>query len=424
MPLTEIFTADIWAAQPAALEAFLQMLLHPVTPGAERAQPIQAALPSSAGGDDRPAGYVLQDGVAVIEIRGMILRRSGGVSFGPFSIRWTGQDGIRAAVEKAVADPQARAVLLSFDSPGGIAQGAMELASQIAALREKKPLYAYADGLCASAAYLWAASSGRVYAPASASVGSIGVLSSHVDRSAMNATNGIRVTYITGGTWKAAGNPDNPLSASDQAYLQERVNQLHVMFRNSVAAYMPVDAANPQLWGDGQVFLAEKALELGLICGIVTDRDELIARINKEIHMDKAELSQKHPELLAQIQAEARAEAEKTLAEAHKSQLECVALNTAALVSAVAGKDAAEKVAKLAASGITVAQLEVIALLAAQPAPATEAKNNPVGAEAEGRAEILAALRGATTGPLDAQPAPKGGDPIKAMVDRISAVGA
>ena len=35
------------------------------------------------------------------------------------------------------------------------------------------------------------------------------------------------------------------------------------MFRADVAAHMPVDASAPETWGDGQVFLASRAHELG-----------------------------------------------------------------------------------------------------------------------------------------------------------------
>ena len=447
MPLSDFFTPGAWAIQPQALDPFFQTLLRAVTPGTEHAppseQPLAAAV--SASGDDRLVGYALQDGIAVIDIRGVIARRGGRVSLWGMTFTWQGQDTIRADIASAMKDPDVRAVLLSFDSPGGVAAGVKELADFIAA-QTGKPIYAYADGLCASAAYWLAAATGHVYAPITAQVGSIGVLSTHVDRSAANAAWGIRVTYITGGTWKAAGNPDAPLSASDQAYMQEIVSKLHEVFRAGVAACMPVDAADAKAWGDGQVFLADTALELGLLTGIVTDRDELIALINKELHMDKDELAKKHPELLAQIQAEARAEAEKALQAASSEY----AVNMRAMIVAVAGEDAAVKVASLADAGFTAKQIRALGALLA-PAPATmpgEASSPGAGlslkgadapdrvaqgsaasgaaadTESEGRKEILALLRNATPAPVNTSVAPKGGDAVKAAIDQISAVSA
>ena len=424
MPLSELLTTDLWAVTPQALEVFLQNLLRATLPGADQAQPLSQCAESRVslppGGDrlaERP--YALQDGVAIIPIHGVVSRRGGKISWGGFSITWVGQDSIRDAVATAAADPQVRAILLSFDSPGGVTQGTKELADYISA--QAKPIYAYADGTCASAAYWWAAATGRVYAPASALVGSIGVILAHIDRSAMNAAWGIKITFITGGTWKATGNPDTSLSEADKAYLQERISAMHEMFRSSIASFMPVDAKAPELWGDGQIFLAEKALELGLLRGIVTDRDDLIARINKEINMDKAELGQKHPELLAQIQSETRAEVEKTLSAAHAAELEAITTNTAALVTAVAGKEISEKVTKLAASGVTAAQLEAIAPLLSAPAQDDAGAGDK---KSDSRAEILSALKSLTPPPINVQvPAQsKTDDPIMAAVARISAI--
>jgi signal peptide peptidase SppA len=364
------------------------------------------------------------EGIAFINVRGVIARRGGSVSFFGMTFSWEGQDTIRAAIAMAMQDPDVKAVLLSFDSPGGTAAGVKELADFIAA-QTAKPVYAYADGLCASAAYWLATATGRVYAPLTAEVGSIGVIAAHVDRSAANAARGIRVTYITGGAYKAAGNPDSPLSASDQSYLQEIVSKLHAVFRDDVAAHMPVDAADPKAWGDGQIFLADTALELGLLTGIVTDMDELLVLIKKEIHMDKEELAKKHPELLARIQAEARAEAETAMKAEHEKALAATAVSTAALVKAVVGDEAAAKVSALAEAGFTAAQIEVLGGLIAPafglivPAPQAAPEANT---ESEGRKEMLELLRKASPAPVNTSVAPRGGDAVQAAIDQISAV--
>ncbi|MDR0477667.1 MAG: S49 family peptidase [Desulfobulbaceae bacterium] len=424
MPLPDFFSPAAWAILPSALEPFLETMLRAASPGADQAQPVpaQSAALRSASSDGQPASYTLHDDVAVIDAQGVIHRKGGSISFWGMTFSWNGQDTIRAAILAAMADPAVKAVLLSFDSPGGVAAGTKELADFIAT-QDAKPIYAYADGLCASAAYWLAAATGRVFAPQTATVGSIGVIAAHVDRSGLNAAIGIRVTYMTAGTWKAAGNPDSPLSAADQAYFQETLATLHEVFRSDVAARMAVDAADPKAWGDGQCFLAGKALELGLVSGIVTDRAELIARIHKEIHMDKTELAEKHPELLAQIQAETeartRAETEATLKAAFEQQMNDASANTMALVMAVAGKEAAEKVNALAASGVTAAQLEAIAPLLAAPA-----SNNAGTGAGEGgiRADILAALRGATPGPVNTLATPQKNDRIQAAIDQIAAM--
>lgn len=435
MLLNDFFASAPWAITPDAMESLSQFLFNATTPGAEQEQ---AAMPSSASGNDRPArAYAVQDGVAIIDVQGVIHRTSGSLSFFGMHFSWEGQDTIRAAITEAMQDVEVSAILLSFNSPGGVVAGIKELNGFIAAQTDK-PIYSYADSLCASAAYWLASATGRVYAPATAQVGSIGVISVHCDRSAVNAARGLRYTYLTGGKWKATGNPDNPLSREDQAHLQTTITQLHEIFRSDVAAHMGVDAADPTAWGDGQVFLADTALELGLISGIVTDRDALVARINKETRMDKEQLAKAHPELLAQIQAEARAEGK---AEAEQTHLDALAKATSTMqiaVGMIAGDEVASYVKTVIAAGVTAEQLQLMAPMLkgagftkADAAAATQAAAGQPDAQtpeaketaSDSRADVLAALRGATPAPVNTSVTPQGGDAVQAAIDQISSVG-
>ena len=113
-------------------------------------------------------GYELVGGVVVIPVSGAIVREQGWYG--------TGQDAVSSALKAALADPSARAILLDINSPGGVVAGTKELADAIAEARTKKRCAAYANGLCASAAYWLASATGTVYAPLTATVGSIGVI--------------------------------------------------------------------------------------------------------------------------------------------------------------------------------------------------------------------------------------------------------
>jgi ClpP class serine protease len=123
MHLSDFFTPGAWAILPHALEAFFQSLLGGITPGSEHGPVPQAA--SSASGDGPPSGYLYAqvEGIAFINVRGVIARRGGSVSFFGMTFSWEGQDTIRAAIAMAMQDPGVKAVLLSFDSPGGTAAG-------------------------------------------------------------------------------------------------------------------------------------------------------------------------------------------------------------------------------------------------------------------------------------------------------------
>lgn len=433
MPAPSLSTARLWAILPDALSPLFRALAdvhaHQAQEGqgGQRQAALHALLPESADDNQEcvPA-YSIQGEVAVISVSGTIHRTSG--SF--MGMSWEGQDRIRQAISHAMSNPVVRAVLLSFDSPGGVVAGTKELSDFIAA-QTAKPLYAYADGLCASAAYWLASATGRVYAPRTASIGSIGVLWVHSDWSAFNAHMGIAYTYVTGGVWKAVGNANTPLLEKDQAYFQSHVSILHEMFRADVAARMGLNSSAPELWGDGQVFLAEEAQALGLVNGIVTDRDALIAQITKEIFMDKEQLLKAHPELVAQIQAEARQEAEAAAQEKQTT----AASAQAALIRMVCGEDAATQVAQLAEAGVTAAQVAVLAKLPqfgttlvvspeASEALMAAAGNTSAIADTASRQEVLAALRSATPGPVNtsATSANNNANPVQAAINRISAV--
>lgn len=407
-------TERLWAITPDALSSLDAMLAS--SNGKDTAPAPRAAATASHGGG--PLLYAVREGVAIIDISGTIHR------YGDPEWDAVGHDTIKAAVSLAMRDRSASALLLRFNSPGGVASGVPELAAWLAT-QTAKPVYAYADGLCASAAYYLAAATGRVYAPATATVGSIGVICRHMDWSGFLEKCGVRVTHLTGGAWKAAGNDAEPLTDEVKAYLQQPINELHTMFRADVAAHMPVDASAPETWGDGQVFLASRAHELGLVTGIVPGMDALIALIalintTKEKPMDRMELASSHPELLAQIEADAKkqgaAEANAAMETQQQQAVQAALDNRMALFAAVAGAEAAQRVETLAAAGITSGQLQALGALIPSPAPASgQAAGTPA------QQAILARLTAQTPGPLNTSAGLKSDD-MASTIDRIASL--
>lgn len=353
--------------------------------------------------------------MAVIDISGTIHR------YGDPEWDAVGHDTIKAAVSLAMQDRSASALLLRFNSPGGVASGVPELAAWLAA-QTAKPVYAYADGLCASAAYYLAAATGRVYAPATATVGSIGVICRHMDWSGFLEKCGVRVTHLTGGAWKAAGNDAEPLTDEVKAYLQQPINELHAMFRADVAAHMPVDATAPETWGDGQVFLASRAHELGLVTGIVPGMDALIALINitKEKPMDRAEFASSHPELLAQIETDAKkqgaAEANAAMETQQQQAVQAALDNRMALFAAVTGGRSRPTRGNAGRRRHHPRQLQALGALIPSPAPASgQAAGTPA------QQAILAHLTAQTPGPLDTSAGLKS-DGMASTIDRIASL--
>ena len=339
-------------------------------------------------------GYELVGGVAVIPVTGPIVREQGWYG--------TGQDAVSSALKAALADPSARAILLDIASPGGVVAGTKELADAIAEARTKKHCAAYANGLCASAAYWLASATGTVYAPLTATVGSVGVIMSVANYSKLNEKWGVSYTYITGGKWKAVGNGDTPLTDEERQYLQERITALHQIFKADVGRHMGL-TADPQLWGEAQLLLAQPARELGLVTDIVRDRDAAIRKLAVEAQMTREELAAQSPELVDALLAEGRLKAEaENKANMDKAAADAVA-GALAVVKAVAGDETASRVETtlntFRATGMSAEQIATVApLLAKAEAPVHE------NAEAKTRADILAGLQNVHQNPVAASP--------------------
>ncbi len=339
-------------------------------------------------------GYELVGGVAVIPVTGPIVREQGWYG--------VGQDAVASSLKAALADPSARAILFDITSPGGVVAGTKELADAIAEARTKKRCAAYANGLCASAAYWLASATGTVYAPLTATVGSVGVIMSVANYSKLNEKWGVSYTYITGGKWKAVGNGDTPLTDEERQYLQERITALHQIFKADVGRHMGL-TADPQLWGEAQLLLAQPARELGLVTDIVRDRDAAIRKLAVEAQMTREELAAQSPELVDALLAEGRLKAEaENKANMDKAAADAVA-GALAVVKAVAGDETASRVETtlntFRATGMSAEQIATVApLLAKAEAPVHE------NAEAKTRADILAGLQNVHQNPVAAAP--------------------
>jgi len=372
--MNELFQQQIWAIDGDALASVCAEL------GAAEASGSLFRAPEPA------PRYETRQGVAIINAVGTLSKRGGWWS--------RGYEAIQQDIAQALDDPKVNSILLNVDSPGGGVDGVKVLADWIRSAREKKPLCAYADGNALSAAYWIAAATGRIYAPQTARLGSIGIVMQHVDWSKSIERKGANVTYIHSGKYKVVGNSENPLSANDLAYLQAGCDATYQLFTQDVAESMNLDASSAESWADGKIFLAGDALEKGLLTGITAGRDELIELLAKETPMNRAELEKKYPDAFAEVTREAEA----TLAASTEKLREELMHSAAGLVKAVAGDAVAAQFSALAKAGITDAQLEALRPLLTQPESQPKAEQAQV--DASSRQQILTAITDNSAKPL------------------------
>jgi signal peptide peptidase SppA len=221
----------------------------------------QHALAATMPQNPSPRQFaVAGDNVAVIPVDGVIGRK---FSSTLYSSGVTSVDVLARLIDLAANDEEVNAILMVYDSPGGTVQGIAECANAINRARAIKPVLAYADGQCCSAAYWLASQSNAVYAWAEANVGSIGVYSAFLDRSREMEMAGIKPVIFKSGEHKAMGFAGTSLTEKERAMIQARVDEIGVKFRSAVS-----DGRHTTFHADvmqGQSFTAAESMANGLI---------------------------------------------------------------------------------------------------------------------------------------------------------------
>ena len=168
-----------------------------------------------------------KDGVAVIPIIGSLVNRGAWIGANSGAVSY---EGIAAQLDDAARDPEVKTIILDIDSPGGEAAGMAGIAALIRAVNAAKPVIASVNDMAASAAYGIASQCSRIVISPTSTVGSIGVVMMHADRSGELAKKGIAVTLIYAGESKVDGHPFGPLPENVKADLQAEVAEHYALF--------------------------------------------------------------------------------------------------------------------------------------------------------------------------------------------------
>ncbi|OYX97070.1 MAG: hypothetical protein B7Y80_21130, partial [Hyphomicrobium sp. 32-62-53] len=190
-------------------------------------------------------------------------------------------EGLDALLREAEADPEIRAVVLDIDSPGGEATGMFTVAEQVRRLGAQKPVTAFVNDMAASAAYGIASAAHEIVVSPTSIVGSIGVVLTHMDRSAEMAKKGVKATLIYAGAHKVDGHPFGPLSESVQADLQAEVMAFYDQFVGLVARGRTGLTEAAIRGTEARTFIGQDAIARGLADRIASLDDVLISLSNQ-----------------------------------------------------------------------------------------------------------------------------------------------
>lgn len=232
--------------------------------------------------DNKPKGYEIQNGVALLPVDGVIAKRMNLFSriSGGCSTEMVGQE-----FDRAMSDPDVKSIILLVDSPGGTVDGTPELAAKVFAAREQgKKCIAFCDGMIASAAYWIGSACSEIYISSEVVIcGSIGVVTSHVDVSKAEEQAGYKTTEIYSGKYKRIASQHGPLTEEGRAVIQEQLDHVYSVFVDDVSKHRGVsaDVVLAQM-ADGRIFQGSQAVTAGLVDGVSTLADCIASLQNQQ----------------------------------------------------------------------------------------------------------------------------------------------
>lgn len=256
--------------------------------------------------------YVVKDGVLHIPVKGVLLHDFA-FAFGSWA---TGYEYIWRAFQRGMADGNVRAIALVCDSPGGEVAGNFDLVDRMFAGRGAKPIRAFAAESAYSAAYSIASVADRIIVTRTGGVGSIGVVTMHVDVSKMLGDVGYKITFIHAGKHKVDGNAFEPLPDDVKARIQARIDGLYDVFVATVARNRGLEEGAVRAT-EALTYSASEALSVGLADDIGALDDALAAFAadmfpsDGDEEMSTTDKSAASPAAIDAARAEARAEGEQ-----------------------------------------------------------------------------------------------------------------
>lgn len=237
------------------------------------------------------------DNVAIVTISGSLT-----TSNRPYNryIGMVSYDEIRNAVFAAIDTDGIDGIVLNMDTPGGQASGISELSDFLSEVNSNiKPIYTYTGTAMASGGY-WLGSLGReIYAAKLATVGSIGVITVHTSLSEMYKKEGIEITVLRAGEFKALGSPYEKLDDKARDQIQSQMNTIYDVFLETVAENRGTSVNSlKETAAEGRVFIGADSVTVGLVDRI-SSFDAAIAEISRKVRSNETRvLSQPRSETI------------------------------------------------------------------------------------------------------------------------------
>ena len=192
-------------------------------------------------------------------------------------------DKVLKEIEKAQKDDDIKGVLLNVNSPGGAVPPSIEIAYAIKALKEHKPVIAYASGIMASGSYYSSIYANRIIANPGSIVGSIGVIMESANIKELMDKIGVKTQVVKQGTFKEAGTPTREWTPQERAELERLTKDTNELFVKDVADARGLDVNASKAYADAHIDSSKRAKEVGLIdeVGVKSQAKAQLAKLAK-----------------------------------------------------------------------------------------------------------------------------------------------
>lgn len=205
--------------------------------------------------------------------------------------RSTPADKIVEQIERADEDPNAEALVVKLNTPGGEVVPSEDI--RLAAERFDGPTIAYATDTCASGGYWIASGCDELWAREASLVGSIGVRGSNVNAKGLADKLGLEYLPTNAGEYKDAGFPLKEPDEDDQEYLQGIVDDYYETFVERVAEGRGLDEETIRDT-EARVYLGSDAHENGLVDELGT-REDVEDRIAEQLGVAEVDVEEFTP---------------------------------------------------------------------------------------------------------------------------------
>jgi len=169
------------------------------------------------------------------------------------------------AIRDLVKNDNAKALMVTIESPGGTTSGSEGLYLALRELAQHKPVVAVMGAVAASGGYITAIGADHIIARGNTITGSIGVLFQNTEFSKLLKTIGVDVELVTSGPLKGKPSPFAPLDEQGRAALNALIKDSYGWFLDLVIERRKLSPERARILGDGRVYSGRMALEAKLI---------------------------------------------------------------------------------------------------------------------------------------------------------------